>query len=392
MLLQNPNLPAVLQQGAPGGTVAPVADNRWRLEEVGMFEPDLPIDDRNPAGDAITVGRDTIYRNVDAFCERIADAIASKGPTVVRDNLQSCLRGQASRWYTHELSTTDKTFIRTDISPNLDQWVIRLRDRFRPRMAQASRENSDLVFRVADVRAGRRVAEYFQSKLLRARAAGFESVHAQLVQVYLGLDIPFRRDLFEPTADTTIQQYRLKLCEKEDTWIDSYLPRNNYSNPRGYNSRPPSPQLPYNSRTPSPQLPYRQQQQQIPFANQPFQGYNWRSPQNRPPMSMYYPNQRNQMQNQRTQYPCLFHLARGETYNHSASNCYLPDAVAWRSRQNMQNQPQRFPQPTQQNPAIMPPSQTSSQLGPTPLSCLTPARLQATCLRSSLRSLRFARL
>jgi hypothetical protein len=44
---------------------------------------------------------------------------------------------------------------------------MRLRDRFRPRIAQATRENSDLVFRVADIHAGRRVTEYFQSKLLR---------------------------------------------------------------------------------------------------------------------------------------------------------------------------------------------------------------------------------
>jgi hypothetical protein len=135
---QNPALAANFGPAARTPAVAPPApEARWRLEEVGMFEPDLPVDDRNPAGDAITVGRDTIYRNVDAFCERIADAIASKGPVMVHDNLQSCLRGQALRWYTHELSTIDKNFIRNDASQNLDQWVVRLRDRFRPRMAQA---------------------------------------------------------------------------------------------------------------------------------------------------------------------------------------------------------------------------------------------------------------
>jgi hypothetical protein len=361
-LQQNPGLAATLQGGRPVGAPATI-EHRWRLEEVGIFEPDLPIDDRNPSGDAVTVGRDTIYRNVDAFCERIADAIASKGSITVRDNLQSCLRGQALRWYTHELAATDKTFIRNDLSPNLDHWIIRLRDRFRPRLAQAVRENSELMFRIGDIRAGRRVSEYFQSNVLRARAAGFESTHAQLVQVYLGLDTPLHRDLYEPTADTTIQQYRLALSEKEEVWIESYLPRNGFPpSPRGYGMRAPSPQLPYRSRTPSPQMPYRQQQQ-IPFPNQPFQGYNWRSPQNRPPLSSYYPPQRNQSQqpqSQRSQYPCPFHLARGETYNHSALNCYLPDAAAWRNRQNTPNQPSRFPQ---QNQAIM---QGQSPAGPTP--------------------------
>jgi hypothetical protein len=67
----------------------------WRIEEFGLFEPDLPIDDRHPPGDVVTVGRDTIYRNVDAFIERIKDAIRTKTPATVRDNLHLCLRGQA---------------------------------------------------------------------------------------------------------------------------------------------------------------------------------------------------------------------------------------------------------------------------------------------------------
>lgn len=130
-LQQNLNLAATLQGNARPPAPTQAAEGRWRLEEVGIFEPDLPVDDHHPARDAVTVGRDTIYRNVNAFCERIADAISSKGAVMVRDNLQSCLRGQALRWYTHELATTDKTFLRTDISPNLDQWIVRLHDRFR---------------------------------------------------------------------------------------------------------------------------------------------------------------------------------------------------------------------------------------------------------------------
>jgi len=57
------------------------------MEEFGLFEPDLAVDDRNPAGDIVTVGKDSIYRNVDAFCERIRDAISTKGPEPVRDDL-----------------------------------------------------------------------------------------------------------------------------------------------------------------------------------------------------------------------------------------------------------------------------------------------------------------
>ena len=195
----------------------------WRLEEFGLFEPDLPVDDRHPPGDVITVGRDTIYRNVDAFLERMKDAIASKTPEVVRDNLHLCLRGSASRWYTFEIKPVDKRSIRADLTPDLDQWTDRLQERFRPRMAQAAQENSLLTFTRDDVRNGKKVATYFQSKILRARAAGFSSVHAQLTQVYAGIEVYLRRDLTEPKANTDFSDYRTLLEEKESLWIETYV-------------------------------------------------------------------------------------------------------------------------------------------------------------------------
>jgi Reverse transcriptase (RNA-dependent DNA polymerase) len=59
------------EQSTPG---LQIIDTRWRIEEFGLFQPDLQVDERNPPGDVITVGKDSIYRNVDAFCERIKDA------------------------------------------------------------------------------------------------------------------------------------------------------------------------------------------------------------------------------------------------------------------------------------------------------------------------------
>ena len=75
----------------------PIVNNPWHDEEFGLFEPDLLVNSTHPAGDVITVGRYTYYRNVDAFCERIKDAIATRGSNMVHDNLHLCLRGHAAR-------------------------------------------------------------------------------------------------------------------------------------------------------------------------------------------------------------------------------------------------------------------------------------------------------
>jgi hypothetical protein len=101
-LLVNPALTARFQgpQGPPGPPGIPgatdgnmqIVDTRWRIEEFGLFEPDLPIDDRHPDGDIIISGKDTIYRNIDIFYEYIKDTIAIKTTDTVRDNLHLYLR------------------------------------------------------------------------------------------------------------------------------------------------------------------------------------------------------------------------------------------------------------------------------------------------------------
>ena len=56
-------------------------------------------------------------------------------------------------------------------------------------MTQASQENSELKFTINDIRTGYKVLNYFQSKILKAHAAGFDTVQAQLIQVYIGLEV-----------------------------------------------------------------------------------------------------------------------------------------------------------------------------------------------------------
>jgi hypothetical protein len=54
---------------------------------------------------------------------------------------------------------------------------------------------------------------------------------------------------------------------------------------------------------------------------------------------MYYPQ--GQQQQNHSQYPCPFHLARGELYYHSAMVYHLPAALTWNQNHiNSQTQPQ----------------------------------------------------
>ena len=76
--------------------LAPITiDTSYNIEEFVYFQPDLPVDIQHPDGDIIIVGKDIIYRDINAFCGYIQDAIARKDIITVRDNLHLCLRGDA---------------------------------------------------------------------------------------------------------------------------------------------------------------------------------------------------------------------------------------------------------------------------------------------------------
>jgi len=84
--------------GPPGEAKADMAiETQFRIEDFGLFEPDLIVDATHPPGDVISIGRDTIYRNVDAFVTRVHDAATVKGADLVRSHLDQCLPGTASR-------------------------------------------------------------------------------------------------------------------------------------------------------------------------------------------------------------------------------------------------------------------------------------------------------
>lgn len=200
----------------------PAPVSQGMIEDLGFFEPDLRVDNTHPEGDIITVDKNIICRNVDAFCDRIDDAIRTNPIEKVRCSLHLNLRGAASRWYAIEVGKDLKNKMSTDPEIDLSLWKIALTEKFRPRKVKAVRENNEMTFGVDDVHAGRSITAYFYTKLLRARAAGFRDHFDQLIQVYISIDARLRRDIPEPDLNTTITEFRGRLEEKEEVWQEIY--------------------------------------------------------------------------------------------------------------------------------------------------------------------------
>jgi len=141
---------------------------------------------------------------------------------------------------------------------------------------------------------------------------GFSTVQQQLTQVYMGMDVTFRRDLFEPTVHTTMDQYRELLQEKEEVWIDAYQQRQQTQQPRYVqNNR-------YNQQAFQRSQYQNTRQQQSQTGQQQQQ---WSAP--------VHPPQRQQLSTaQQSDQLCPLHLAKGQRYYHPLEKCrFISDAI-----------------------------------------------------------------
>lgn len=73
-------------------------------------------------------GKNTIFRDVHLFIERVKDMVAVRGDEMVRQNLLTCLKGAALTWYTSELIANQKRLV--TMGYNIDKWERKLVKRF----------------------------------------------------------------------------------------------------------------------------------------------------------------------------------------------------------------------------------------------------------------------
>ena len=79
--------------------------------------------------------KDTYFRNVTIFIDRIRDVARVKGAELLRNNLQICLRGDTLKWYTCQLTEPEKRLL--SYGNDIDEWSSALLERFGPTKASS---------------------------------------------------------------------------------------------------------------------------------------------------------------------------------------------------------------------------------------------------------------
>jgi hypothetical protein len=113
---------------APNGTIP------WNPADIGFFYPDMP----HSWGitEAVVIEEIAYYRTVYAFTNKLRSAAQSRDPKEITQNLYTCFRGEALRWWNDELDRITRAGI--ILAATIDDWHTELEKRFRLASSQAS--------------------------------------------------------------------------------------------------------------------------------------------------------------------------------------------------------------------------------------------------------------
>lgn len=202
----------------PAGTTGTngSSGNHFRIQEIGLFHPNLPVTPTQPDGDSVQSGNDLVIRNVHFFIERIKDSVASRGEDTVKANLSSTFRGSAAEWYTDGLSRIEKTGLRHG---PIDDWYTTLRNHFKEPTSKAIDRLLNSEYTLADAAARKDVSAYVYNLLRTANSGNITDKYAQLTLAYQKIHPLLQATITAPNSATTVNQFVEQLRSRQETWI-----------------------------------------------------------------------------------------------------------------------------------------------------------------------------
>jgi hypothetical protein len=99
----------------------------WKPTDIGLFYPDMPHFWDTP--EVVVIEETVHYRTVYAFTNKLRVAAQSRDPKEITQNLYTCFRGEALRWWNNELDKITRAgFI---FATTINDWHTELEKRFR---------------------------------------------------------------------------------------------------------------------------------------------------------------------------------------------------------------------------------------------------------------------
>ena len=160
--------------------------------------------------------KNTYFKNVSLFIERIKNIAIIQNEQHVRNNLFTCFKDFALQWYTLKISFEVKQLMK--YKNDIDHWINQLLDRFK--------ESTDVFINtilkkryiMKDARRHRESRKY-EVKILRAiKSAELELSANQIIIIYNEFDIEFRKIFTKSINVSSMNFFFREMNKVKEIW------------------------------------------------------------------------------------------------------------------------------------------------------------------------------
>ncbi len=133
--------------------------------------------------------KNTYFKNVHLFLERVKNVARMKNATQIRKNLFTCLRKLVLQWYTFELSENIKNLLRFE--DEVEFWKKKLFKRFKKFVNVIMTFLIKKKYTMKNARRRKKSREYAEVILRAAKSANLTSKIYQVFLIYNDIDVKF---------------------------------------------------------------------------------------------------------------------------------------------------------------------------------------------------------
>jgi hypothetical protein len=134
-------------------------------------------------------------------------------------NLDTCLRGKAAKWWNNELNLIMQTGLIHSL--NINDWCKQIKKHFKLPPSQAMERLANTKYTVINIQRRKSPSAYILTVIALAKQAGeAEAEYPLVLHAWRNMDIALHADIDKPEEGTTITQFINTLNRKQINWFD----------------------------------------------------------------------------------------------------------------------------------------------------------------------------
>ena len=202
--------------------------NQWNSKNIEFFDLNYEGKFAQTKNLIIHSEKNTYYKNVHVFIERIKKMIIILKTKQIRRNLSTCLKKTVLMWHTAEFADFTRRLLIYD--EGVKKWKKILLVRFKSMTAIVQNQFLYQRYLMKNARKYRKFRKYVQKIIRLVKSTEMNSKFNQFNCIYNNIDAKLRRNLHKSTKNTKINNYFIELDACKKIWWKLIRNKSNQTN------------------------------------------------------------------------------------------------------------------------------------------------------------------